>query len=742
MLTSGDVRRRSWLAGLRGTGWPSEALPAFAAMLVAVPAAIANGLVMYAPLGAAGTAAGAMAGLVGAVALGIVAPIAGGTPRLVSAPSPAAAAFMAVVAGDLLRTGAVEPGRLPTQLVLVILVAGSVQLALGALRGGRLVKFLPFPVVAGYLAGAGLLILYIQFPKMLGIAAGMNPWASVRTPSGWSGPAVAVSVVTLGAALLAPKVTRKVPATLVGLAAGMTAYRLAGFFRPELLELTGNSLLVGPILGGDVHAIGGGVRRLAGARLEDVQRALVPGVTLGVLVSIDTLKTCLLLDVVTKSRHDSDRELLGQGLGNLASALAGGAPGTGIVSGSLVNVNGGAKGRASGVLAGVFALAVLVALGPLVAWLPIPALAAIVCLMAARMFQREAFELVRERHTALDFLVVLAVIVIAMELNLAAAAGAGVALSVLLFVREQVRASIVRRSALGDAMFSKRRRGPREREVLARHGAETAVLELQGSLFFGTADRLFREVEPHLGTRRQLVLGLGAIRSVDLTAATTLRQIAAQLAECGARLVLSDLPPGRPGAQLAKYIEQLGLVEPPYRVAVFPHLDDALESVEEQVLLRDSSVPGSVGILSLPEIELLEGIPAEALRALEGEVQEHAFEPGERVFDFGQPGSDLYLVRSGRVRMLMPIGNGKMHPLATIGHGEFFGEIGFTDGHARTAAAIAAAETHLYALSREGLARASAAYPHLETVVFARLAHALAARLRVADLDLRALKEM
>ena len=741
MLTARDGRR-SWLVTLCRTGWPSEALPAFAAMLVAVPAAIANGLVMYAPLGAAGTAAGAMAGLVGAVALGIVAPIAGGTPRLVSAPSPAAAAFMAVLAGDLLRTGAVLPDRLPAQLVLVILVAGVVQLALGALRGGRLVKFLPYPVVAGYLAGAGLLILYIQLPKMLGVAAGMSAWASVSTPSAWKGPAVVVSGVTLGVALLAPKVTRKVPATLVGLAAGMVAYRLVGFFRPELLELTGNSLLVGPILGGDVHALGGGARRLGGARLEDLQRALVPGATLGVLVSIDTLKTCLLLDVVTKTRHDSDRELLGQGLGNLASALAGGAPGTGIVSGSLVNVNGGAKGRTSGVLAGVFALAVLVALGPLVAWLPIPALAAIVCLMAARMFQREAFELIRERHTVLDFLVVIAVIVTAMELNLAAAAGAGVALSLLLFVREQVRASIVRRTALGDAMFSKRRRGLRERAILARHGAETAVLELQGSLFFGTADRLFREVEPHLRTRRQVVLGLGAIRSVDLTAATTLRQIAAQLAERGARLVLSDLPPGRAGSQLAKYIEQLGLVGQPYEVTVYPHLDDALEWIEEQVLLREPSPHGVEGVLSLAEIELFEGLPAEALRALAGEVREQELEAGERVFDFGQPGSDLYLVRSGRVRMLMPLGNGKMHPLATIGRGEFFGEIGFTDGDARTAAATAAARTHVYALSREGLTRASAAYPHLETVVFARLAHALAARLRVADLDLRALKEM
>jgi SulP family sulfate permease len=409
----------------------------------------------------------------------------------------------------------------------------------------------------------------------------------------------------------------------------------------------------------------------------------------------------------------------------------------------MVNVHGGARGRLSGVLAGVFALAVLLALGPYLAWLPVPALAAIVSLMAARMLQREALLLFRERHTLLDFFVVVAVVATAMVLNLAAAAAAGVLVSMLLFLREQVRAPLVRRLALGDQLFSKRRRSPRAREVLARHGGETVVVELQGSLFFGTADRLFRVLEPHLGQARQVILDLAWIRSIDLTAATTLRQIAAQLGERGARLVLCDIPSGVVGRKLGTYFEQLGLDRPPTEVKIVPHLDEALEWAEEESLSREPSAPVAEDPLALAEMELFAGLPAAALGALETEVRERVVRAGERVFGFGEVGeSELYLVRDGAVRLLLPLENGKAHALATVGRGEFFGEIGFTDRDARTADAVAAADTSLFALSRGGLAAASAAYPALETELLARLSHALAARLRLADLELRALKEM
>lgn len=724
----------------------SEALPGLAAMLVAVPAAIANGLVMYAPLGAAATAAGAMAGLVGTVALGVVAPLLGGTPRLVSAPSPAAAAFMAVLAADLLHDG-VAPGRVPAVFVAVIVVAGATQVAIGAVRAGRLVKFLPYPVIAGYLTGAGLLILFLQLPKVLGVPAGTTLWAALRDPSRWSGVAVAVAVTALAVTLITPRVTRRIPATLVGLAAGLAVFRVAAHWRPELLDLHGaGRLVVGPLVaeGGalaGVVAVREGLARFFALGAGDLRLALVPGLMLGVLVSIDTLKTCLLVDVLTHARHDSDRELVGQGVGNVASALLGGAPGTGIVSATLVNVAGGG-GRRSAVLAGVFALSVLLALGPLVAWLPVPALAAIVCLMAARMFQREALVLLRERQTLLEFAVVVAVIGVSMAFNLAAAAGAGVAVSLVLFVREQARAPLVRRIAHGDALFSKHRRGPAEREILLLHGAETVIAEVQGSLFFGSADRLHRALEPHLARCQRVVLDLSRVRSVDVTAATMLRQIAARLAERGARLALAEIPAGRAGQQLGVYISRLGLDRAPTQVLVFPHLEEALEWAEDEVLSREVAPGGPQAPLALRELEVCRGLPGPVLDALEAEVEERVARRGERLFEVGSAGTELYLVRAGKVRIVMPLAGGKGDVLATVGRGELLGEMGFTDQEPRSASAIAADDTQLYVLSREGLARAARATPEVELLLLARVAQVLAARLRIADLDRKALREL
>jgi SulP family sulfate permease len=724
-------------------GLRTEWLPALAAMLVAVPAAVANGLVMYAPLGPAWTAAGAMAGVVGSVALGLVAPPLGGTPRLVSAPSPAGAAFMAAFATHALANGA-EPARVAERFVLVALVAGALQLLLGAFRGGRLVKYLPYPVVAGYLTGAGLLILHIQLPRALGVQGHVPSWEALLHPARWSGVALAVAAVTIAVTLAAPRLAPKIPATLVGLAAGALVYRAFAFANPSLMVLERNPLLVGPLPGaGHLSALTAGARGLSAVGLADLEAALLPGVTLAVLLSIDTLKTCLLVDLTTRSRHDSDRELLGQGLGNVASALAGGAPGTGIVSGTLVNVQGGAKGRGSGFLAGAYAAAVLLAFGWLVAYLPVPALAAIVCLMATRMFQREGLQLVRERRTLLDFAVVAAVIATAMTLNLAAAAGAGVALAVVLYVREQVQAPLVRREALGDVLFSKRRRLPAERRVLEARGGETAVIELQGSIFFGTADRLQRVLERHAAERRRVVLDLGHVRSVDLTAVNALKQSAARLAASGGQLALCDLPQGRAGERLAVYLAQLGVVGPDLRVRLFSQLDDALEWAEEELLAE--ALPGGQATsapLALDEMELLAGLPPSARAALARHARERSVAQGEHVFGRGDGCVDLFFIRSGAVRITMPLGDGRAHALAKFGRGDCFGELAFVDGNRRSANAVADEETRLYALSPEELARAGQEHPELATLVHARIARTLATRLRAADVELHTLRSL
>lgn len=201
-----------------------------AAMLVALPSAIAFGLVIYAPLGSSYAAQGALAGMIGTIAVGIIAPLFGGTPHLVSAPCAPAAALMGALAMDLQRpAGAAQAGALgPEQILLlstlVVVLAGTMQLLFGAAGGGRLIKYIPYPVVAGFLSAVGLLIVMGQLPKLLGVPLGTGLWAGLTSPSLWQWPGLLVGGISVAAMVLAPSISQAVPAPIVGLAGGIVTY--------------------------------------------------------------------------------------------------------------------------------------------------------------------------------------------------------------------------------------------------------------------------------------------------------------------------------------------------------------------------------------------------------------------------------------------------------------------------------------------------------------------------------------
>jgi SulP family sulfate permease len=165
-------------------------------------------------------------------------------------------------------------------------------------------------------------------------------------------------------------------------------------------------LLIGELGVGDVSLLDGAREQwqaLRGLGLEAAVNVLVPAFTLAALLSIDTLKTCVVLDAMANTSHDSNRELVGQGLGNITSALIGGIPGAGTMGASLVNLSSGGTTRRSGVLAGVFSLLAFLLLAPLIAWVPVAALAAILIVVGARMIDRQSLQFFYNRATRLDF---------------------------------------------------------------------------------------------------------------------------------------------------------------------------------------------------------------------------------------------------------------------------------------------------------------------------------------------------
>ena len=165
----------------------ADAWGGMAAMLVALPSAIAFGVAMYAPLGPGFAGAGALAGVLGTIAIGLLAPALGGAPRLISAPCAPAAAVMAALCARLLAGGATA-GSVVVSLALVGLFSGVLQAVYGALGGGRLIKYIPYPVVTGYMSGVGLLIMFKQIGPFFGLGKGVSPLAGLFSPAAWQGP--------------------------------------------------------------------------------------------------------------------------------------------------------------------------------------------------------------------------------------------------------------------------------------------------------------------------------------------------------------------------------------------------------------------------------------------------------------------------------------------------------------------------------------------------------------------------
>ena len=302
---------------------------------------------------------GAMAGLSGAIALGFFAAVFGGTRSQISGPTGPMAVAMAVVITEHASTLA--------EALTVVVMAGVIQALLGILRFGRFVSYTPYSVISGFMSGVGIIIIILQTLPALGVEGSSGGPLDVMR--GWpdaivnlNASAVAIAAVSLGVCIFWPaRLHRWFPATLAALAVGT----LMGVL------LLGDAPVIGEVPSGlpdlQVPVLSLGV--LAGA--------VQPAVTLALLGAVDSLLTSLIADSMTRTRHNPNQELIGQGLGNIAAGLVGGLPGAGATVGTVVNIRAGGSTRVSGALRAIVLLAIVLGAGRYVESVPLAALAGI-----------------------------------------------------------------------------------------------------------------------------------------------------------------------------------------------------------------------------------------------------------------------------------------------------------------------------------------------------------------------------
>ncbi len=260
----------------------------------------------------------------------------------------------------------------------------------------------------------------------------------------------------------------------------------------------------------------------------------------------------------------------------------------------------------------------------------------------------------------------------------------------------------------------------------------------QEDMYFN-AGRLDRSLV--MKTRDYVILDLRRVQTVDVTAAHMLDQVKDMLAERNGFLILSQLPQNLPsGRDMERYFDQVGLVRPESPVRVFASLDEALEWVEDRVIAQSLCEIGEEAPLALNEIELFKGRKQQTLAVLEQRMEPRSYKAGERIFARGDAGDELFLIRRGAVRIVLPISERQGYHLGTFGRGAFFGEMAFLDGEVRSADAVAFSDTEVYVLSRKTFDTLAEEHKKLGLGLMEGLASVLASRLRYTNAELRALE--
>jgi len=716
---------------------PGDFWGGLASMLVALPASVAFGVTVYAAISPQYAVFGALAGILGAAALGMIAPTFGGTDRLISAPCAPAAAVLSAFAIEQVQQGTAASGIVLLLTVFGILT-GLIQMAIGLMGAGRLIRYIPYTVVSGYLSGVGLIIIGSQIPHFFGAAPNEVWWHALLSPALWDLRSVVVGSVTVIVALLAPRLTKAVPSTILGIVAGLLAYLGLANADASMLTLVDNHLVLGSINAtgeGYVQTITGRWREIGELKLAQVATLTSGALTLAVLLSIDTLKTCVVIDQQTRTRHEPNRELLAQGLANIAASGIGGIPGAGTMGASMVNLNSGAKTRASGSIEGVLVLVAGLVLGAYIAWIPVATLAGILIVVGLRMIDTEPLRYLESRATVFDLMVVLVVIGFALMVGLIAASAAGVALSILLFVREQVGGSVVRRKTFVNQRSSTWCRPESEMRLIAQNGDTAIIFELQGSLFFGTTYGLYAQLEPELKVRDYVILDMRWVQAVDITAAHMLNLVRDTLRERGVPLLLSHVREQLPnGRNLVEFFTQTGLIGGGSSTRVFKTIEGAIEWVEDQLVGDVLQSAAEEVPMKLSEMDLFQGRKDVTMADLEAAMTQRTIQAGQAVYNLGDPSRELYLIRRGAVRIMAPIsGSRQLYHLASFGRGDFFGGLAFLDDRNRSDSAIASTEIDLFVLSLEQFNVLAEEHKKLALILMTAISRTLAQRLRHAD---------
>ena len=518
-----------------------------------------------------------------AIAAGFVISFLGGSQVQIAGPT---AAFATIVAGIVARSG-VEG------LAVATIMAGIILVIMGFCQLGSLIKFIPFTITTGFTSGIAVTIVIGQLKDFFGVTypAGMETIETMQKLKAFAAGfgtmnvhALIVGLVCLAILIVMPKITEKIPGSLVAV--------IAGIVMVKFLPLQVNTI-------GDLYSVSNALPafHMPAFSYDVIQGSLSDAFTIAILAAIESLLSCVVADGMIGGKHRSNTELVAQGAGNIVSALFGGIPATGAIARTAANIKNGGRTPVAGMVHAGVLLLILVILMPYASWIPMPTIAAILFMVAYNMCQWRTFARLAKTAPKSDIAVLVITFFLTVVFDLVVAIEVGMVLSCLLFMKRMSDEMGVRSWLHVEEVEEQKReeeeasRGAKKtmsvEEAQLKAAAEEinpaklrqipmelAVYELTGPLFFGAADRI-NQIEVNEVTRC-LILRMRAVPAADSTAMNSMTALCERCKKNGVTLILSHV-----NEQPMRAMEKAGFVDLVGRENFCRNIEEALDHADK-----------------------------------------------------------------------------------------------------------------------------------------------------------------
>lgn len=541
-----------------------DALAGWIVAVVAIPLAIAFGI---------SSGVGPTEGLVTAIIAGFIISALGGSKVQIGGPT---GAFIVIIYGIIQQHGL-------TGLLIATIMAGILLILMGLFKLGNVIKFVPYPVIIGFTAGIAVTIFSTQMNDLFGMgiqdapADFIHKWICYfqhwRDINWW---AFAIGIASLLIIIFSTKISKKLPGSLVAI----VLMTLTVWLLREFGGVTSITTI------GDLYTLPSGMpapklpelNLAEGQTLIRLVQDLFPSAfTIAMLGAIESLLSAMVADGVIGDKHNSNTELIAQGVANVVTPFFGGIPATGAIARTMANINNGGRTPVAGMIHAVMLLLVLLCFGPLVGMIPMACLAGVLIIVSYNMSGwREVVALSKAPKS--DFIVMLVTFVLTVIFDLTIAIEIGLLLAVILFLKRTNETTVIR--SFSDEI------DPTLSNDIRLHGNDleklhippfTEVYEIDGPYFFGIANK-FDEISQRMGTDGQKVriLRMRKVSFMDSTGIHNLEQLFLRSQRCGMTLVLSGV-----NENVYKTLDKAGLVEKIGKENVRNHINGALARAQE-----------------------------------------------------------------------------------------------------------------------------------------------------------------